>query len=83
MPRIDPDRRLEDLRAVGASGPGVERPAFSAADMQARRWLQRRFAEAGLEAAIDGALGVIRSSATRPTRRSMRSKRWPGGWWPR
>lgn len=62
MPRIDPDRLLEDLRAlraIGAHGRGVVRPAFSAADMQARRWLEQRFTEAGLEAAIDGAGNVL------------------------
>ena len=62
MPRIQADRLLSDLRAlraIGASGRGVVRPAFSAADMQARRWLERRFAEAGLETAIDGAGNVI------------------------
>ncbi len=62
MPRIDPDRLLQDLRAlraIGAQGPGVVRPAFSAADMQARRWLERRFTEAGLEASIDGAGNVL------------------------
>lgn len=62
MPRIRPERLLSDLRAlraIGASGRGVVRPAFSAADMQARRWLERRFGEAGLEAAIDGAGNVM------------------------
>jgi len=62
MPSIQPERLLSDLRAlraIGASGRGVVRPAFSAADMQARRWLERRFEEAGLEARIDGAGNVI------------------------
>lgn len=62
MPRIDPDRLLSDLRtlrAIGAQGPGVVRPAFSAADMEARRWLQRRYEEAGLDATIDGVGNVL------------------------
>lgn len=62
MPRIDPDRLLSDLRtlrAIGAQGPGVVRPAFSPADMEARRWLQRRYAEAGLDATIDGVGNVL------------------------
>ena len=62
MPRIDPDRLLGELRAlreIGASGPGVVRPAFSPADMQARRWLERRFGQAGLEATIDGVGNVF------------------------
>jgi N-carbamoyl-L-amino-acid hydrolase len=62
MPRIDPERLLTDLRAlrnIGAQGRGVVRPAFSAADMQARGWLARRFEEAGLVATIDGVGNVL------------------------
>ncbi len=62
MPRVKAERLLKDLsalRQIGANGRGVVRPAFSAADMQARRWLARRFAEAGLEAKIDGAGNVL------------------------
>jgi N-carbamoyl-L-amino-acid hydrolase len=62
MPRIDPDRLLSDLRAlraIGAQGPGVVRPAFSAADMEARRWLRDRYADAGLDATIDGVGNVF------------------------
>ncbi|MGP1675767.1 MAG: hypothetical protein ACTS6J_01245, partial [Burkholderiales bacterium] len=42
MPRIVPERLLSDLRtlrSIGAQGIGVVRPAFSAKDMEARRWL--------------------------------------------
>ncbi|MCC6213055.1 MAG: hydantoinase/carbamoylase family amidase, partial [Burkholderiales bacterium] len=62
MPTIDAQRLLADLRklrAIGAQGIGVVRPAFSGKDMEARRWLQGRFAEAGLEAAIDGVGNVL------------------------
>ena len=62
MPRIDAERLLSDLhqlRAIGAQGRGVVRPAFSAADMEARRWLKRRYEEAGLEATIDGVGNVL------------------------
>ncbi|MEP6609447.1 MAG: hydantoinase/carbamoylase family amidase [Burkholderiaceae bacterium] len=62
MPRIDPQRLLSDLhqlRAIGAHGRGVVRPAFSEADMQARRWLKRRYEEAALEATIDGVGNVL------------------------
>ena len=62
MPAIDPARLLADLRAlraIGAQGRGVVRPAFSPADMAARRWLKGRFEEAGLEAAIDGVGNVL------------------------
>ena len=62
MPRIDPDRLLTDLRAlraIGAHGRGVVRPAFSATDMEARRWLKARYEEAGLDATIDGVGNVL------------------------
>ncbi len=55
MPKIDGERLLGDLRtlrSIGASGTGVVRPAFSAKDMEARRWLEGRYREAGLEASI-------------------------------
>lgn len=62
MPHIDPDRLLADLRhlrSIGAQGIGVVRPAFSAKDMEARRWLKARYEEVGLEASIDGVGNVI------------------------
>jgi beta-ureidopropionase / N-carbamoyl-L-amino-acid hydrolase len=62
MPAINPERLLTDLRALrgfGAQGRGVVRPAFSASDMEARRWLKRRYGEAGLEATIDGVGNVF------------------------
>lgn len=62
MPRIDPDRllaNLRHLRSIGAQGRGVVRPAFSAKDMEARRWLKQRYEEAGLEATIDGVGNVL------------------------
>jgi N-carbamoyl-L-amino-acid hydrolase len=62
MPAIHPDRLLSDLkhlRSIGAQGKGVVRPAFSAKDMEARRWLEARYREAGLEASIDGVGNVL------------------------
>ena len=62
MPRINPDRLLADLRAlraIGAQGHGVVRPAFSAADMEARHWLRQRYEQAGLDATIDGVGNVL------------------------
>ena len=62
MARNDPDRLLADLRhlrSIGAEGPGVVRPAFSALDMEARHWLKTRYEAAGLEARIDGVGNVI------------------------
>jgi N-carbamoyl-L-amino-acid hydrolase len=62
VPRIDPGRLLADLRhlrSIGAQGKGVVRPAFSAKDMEARRWLKARYQEAGLDATIDGVGNVL------------------------
>ena len=62
MPSINPERLLSDLRTlrgIGAEGRGVVRPAFSATDMEARRWLAQRFTEAGLESGIDGVGNVF------------------------
>ena len=62
MPRIDAARLLADLRelrSIGAQGKGVVRPAFSAKDMEARRWLKARYEDAGLEAGIDGVGNVL------------------------
>lgn len=55
------------LRRVGGCGSGVERTAFSVPDMEAREWLRDRFAEAGLDASIDGVGNVHgRSRASGP-----------------
>ena len=56
--QIDVERFLSDLhelRSFGASGvgKGVVRPAFSRADIAARRWLAGRFAQAGLGVDMD------------------------------
>ena len=53
---IDPQRLLADLRRLasfGKLGTGVDRPAFSEADLAARRWLEQRMREASLAARID------------------------------
>ncbi|UWS79382.1 hydantoinase/carbamoylase family amidase [Phaeobacter sp. G2] len=55
---LNPDRFLEDLhrlRSFGASGQGkgVVRPAFTAVDIAARRWLASRMQEAGLKTHLD------------------------------
>lgn len=57
MLAINEDRMLADLRALaefGKVGTGVNRPAFSDADIEARRWLMAQMQSAGLETAIDG-----------------------------
>ena len=57
MLAINEDRVLADLRALaefGKAGTGVNRPAFSDADIEARRWLMAQMQSAGLETVIDG-----------------------------
>ena len=57
MLAINEDRVLGDLRALaefGKAGTGVNRPAFSDADIEARRWLMAQMQSAGLETVIDG-----------------------------
>jgi N-carbamoyl-L-amino-acid hydrolase len=53
---IRPDRLLADMRALAAIGQhmtGVNRPAFSDADIAAREWLRNKMMNAGLAAEID------------------------------
>ncbi|HVG03613.1 MAG TPA: hydantoinase/carbamoylase family amidase [Burkholderiaceae bacterium] len=86
MPRIDAERLLSDLRklrAFGAQGRGVVRPAFSAADMEARRWLKSRYEEADLVATIDGVgnvLGRSRNSGKALLIGSHSDTQPTGGW---
>ena len=86
MPRIDPQRLLSDLRSlrsIGAKDRGVVRPAFSADDMKARRWLSERYAEAGLEPVIDGVgnvLGRSRNSGKALLIGSHSDTQPTGGW---
>ncbi|MBT6118085.1 MAG: hydantoinase/carbamoylase family amidase, partial [Rhodospirillaceae bacterium] len=64
--RIDGGRLLADLhelRNFGRCDPGVVRRSFSDADRESRDWLRGRFAEAGLDARIDGVGNVIGRSA--------------------
>jgi len=65
MPKINRQRLLDDLkhlRSIGAEGTGVVRPALSAKDMEARRWLQSQYEEAGLDVTIDGVGNVLGKS---------------------
>lgn len=67
--RVDRERFLADLhelRGFGASGTGVVRPAFSPADVAARRWLAGRFAAAGLRVEVD-AMGNVFGLASGPS----------------
>jgi beta-ureidopropionase / N-carbamoyl-L-amino-acid hydrolase len=56
--RINGDRLLADLSALakigGTPDGGVNRPALSDADLDARRWLKERAEEDGFEVRIDG-----------------------------
>ena len=70
MTEIDGSRLLSDLRQLAEIGKyqtGVDRTAFTAADIEARRWLCGRFEEAGLIAEMDRFATVIgRSRRTGP-----------------
>jgi N-carbamoyl-L-amino-acid hydrolase len=56
MAEVDGNRLIRDLRELATFGrfkTGVDRIAFSPADVEARRWLHRKFAEAGLTPSMD------------------------------
>ena len=59
MLKINENRLLSDLNKLARIGAtadgGVNRPALTAADIEARAWYQRKIAEAGLDYAVDGA----------------------------
>ena len=50
---------IEDLSKIGrGENHGIYRSAFNDADMEARAWLKKRIADAGLECKQDGAANV-------------------------
>lgn len=63
IPRISAERLLGDLgdlaRIGGRADGGVDRVAGSEADLEARVWLQRRLAAAGLEPRVDEVMNVF------------------------
>ena len=62
MTEPDTERFLADLdalRQIGAFRTGVHRPTYTPQDMEARRWLMARMAEAGLAPEIDGIGNVL------------------------
>ena len=72
MSRISVNRQrlLKDLRELARIGQyqtGVDRIAFSPADIEARRWLAARFRAAGLETSIDR-FGTIYGAAPKVQR---------------
>ena len=59
---LDTDRFLADLhtlRKIGAYKTGVHRPTYGPEDMESRRWLMARMAEAGLVPSMDGIGNVL------------------------
>ncbi|TMC64863.1 MAG: M20/M25/M40 family metallo-hydrolase, partial [Chloroflexota bacterium] len=63
MSDINGDRLLAEMKALstigGQADGGVDRLAWSEADLAGRRWFAERIREAGLEARIDAALNVF------------------------
>ena len=59
---LDEDRAIADLRRlanIGKFQTGVNRPAMSQQDFEARRWLCEQMRAAGLDAEIDGVATVM------------------------
>ena len=74
---------LHELRGFGASGvgKGVVRPAFSEADIAARRWLADRIRSAGLTAKVDPMGNVFGLAAGRSLLLGSHSDSQPEGGW--
>jgi N-carbamoyl-L-amino-acid hydrolase len=86
MPRIDGERVVADLKRLAEFGrykTGVHRPTYSEVDVASRQWLADRFAEAGLDASIDG-IGNVFGRNTTAQRRLLvgsHSETQPYGGW--
>src|SRR5256886_10730441 len=67
MTDVNRDRLLDDLRALSTIGAqpdgGVDRLAWSDADLAGRRWYAERIREAGLQPRVGGAPKVFRPLA--------------------
>lgn len=64
--QVNANRLLDDLRelaTIGKTTAGINRPAFSQADIAARQWVRDRLNAAGLAAVIDNAGNVHARSA--------------------
>jgi beta-ureidopropionase / N-carbamoyl-L-amino-acid hydrolase len=74
---------LHELRSFGASGvgKGVVRPAFSEADIAARRWLSGRMAAAGLEPRWDAGGNLFGLAEGRSLLMGSHSDSQPEGGW--
>lgn len=84
--RTDTGRFLADLHALarfGASGvgKGVVRPAFSDADVAARRWLAERLSDAGLDVRFDPAGNLFGLAQGRSILLGSHSDSQPEGGW--
>ncbi|MAQ83241.1 MAG: Zn-dependent hydrolase [Maritimibacter sp.] len=83
---VQPDRFLADLHALrqfGASGigKGVIRPAYSDADIEARKWLAGRMAEAGLKPRFDPVGNLFGLAGDRSLLMGSHSDSQPEGGW--
>ena len=86
MPRTDGERVVADLKRLAEFGrykTGVHRPTYSAEDVASRRWLADKFAESGLDPAIDGIGNVFgrNRSAQRRLLVGSHSETQPHGGW--
>lgn len=84
--QIDPERLIGNLRELACFGQfktGVNRPAFSAADMAAREWLREKMAATGLSTVIDDVGNVYgrMDSATQAILIGSHSDTVPFGGW--
>lgn len=72
---IDRGRLLNDLtnlsRIGGRKDGGVDRVGWTEPELRARKWVQRRLAEAGLVSSVDAALNVFGRVSERPARRLL------------
>lgn len=86
MAHINSERLLSDLRelaSIGAFQTGVDRVAFSDADIAARRWLVAKLQAAGLDATVDrvgNVLGLYPNVATTVLIGSHTDTVPKGGW---
>jgi N-carbamoyl-L-amino-acid hydrolase len=86
MPKTDGERVIADLKRLADFGrykTGVHRPTYSAEDVASRHWLAGKFAEAGLDAVIDGIGNVIgrNPKASRRLLVGSHSETQPHGGW--
>jgi N-carbamoyl-L-amino-acid hydrolase len=61
-PQINPNRLMQTMEALGRIGEtpdGMQRIAFSPADLEGRRFVMQLMAEAGLRARVDPAANII------------------------